>query len=216
MTPLPLPKACARRVRSASLTPRAGLHELRRRIKNIVGVVEVQGVEASPEGLLRLRLHRLQCAKPGLHAYSLRAAFVANVSRLLLVRSQLAALFEVHSLRIHHHPNNLEHSGYQHTLLKVDQALFIVDAVDQERASNERHQFRACAAPGKARHVRLLHSIDGEATEVVQPEGESHSVRKGFGYTLDSALSVVADRRDHFDRTVGVTRVARGWPVAFV
>ena len=92
--------------------------------------------------------------------------------------------------------------GCQHTLLKVDQALFIVDMVDQERAPNESNQFRARAAPGKARHVRLLHTTEGEATEVVQPEGESHGVWKSFGYTLGSVLSVVADRCDFFDRPV--------------
>ena len=85
-------------------------------------------------------------------------------------------------------------------------------AVDQERASNERDQFRARASPGKARHVRLLHSSEVEATEAVQPEGESHCVWKSFGYTLARVRSVVADRRDYFDRTVVVARVARGRP----
>ena len=170
--------ACEARAFKVFDAPCRALRELRRRIKSIVGVVEVQGGGDQTRRLAPLRLQRLQRAKPGLLACSLCAARVSNVSRLLLVRCQLAARFEVRSLRIHHRPNNLKHSGCQcqHKLLKLDQALFIVDVVDQERAPNERDQFRGRAAPGKARHVRLLHTTEGEATEVVQPEGESHDV----------------------------------------
>ena len=179
----------ARAFKVLDATPRAR-SELHRCIQNDVGVMELGRLETHPESLSRLRLQRLQRAKLGLHACSLCTIRVPNVCRLLPVRSQRAARCEVRSLRLKHRPGNVKHRGCQHTLLEVDQALFIVDVVDQQRAANIRDHFRDRTAPGKARQVRVLHSTEVEAAEV-QSEGKSQCVWGSFGYALGTIRGVV-------------------------
>ena len=153
----------AREARTVSVlvATHGALRERRRRLQNIVGVVEVKRDETRPESLKSwLRLHRLQRAKLNLHACNLCEVRVPNVGCLLLIRSQRAARCKGCSLRFDHRPDSLEHSGCQNTLMEVNQALFIVDVVDQERASNKRNHFGARTAPGKARQVRLRRSTE--------------------------------------------------------